>query len=113
MTLALIAGLSTMAQDADNDGDKKTPEERAKHHTEMMTKDLKLDASQQTKVAEINLRYAKNLQDIKAVQDNNILARSFPSNLTAMVFSYAPKPSFAVQNEAAISTPPVVDFNKK
>jgi LemA protein len=50
---------------------------------------------------------------IKAVQDYNVLARSFPSNLTAMVFSYAPKPNFAVQNEGAISAPPVVDFNKK
>ncbi len=50
---------------------------------------------------------------IQAVQAYNVLARSFPSNLTAMVFSYAPKPAFAVQNEAAISTPPVVDFNKK
>jgi len=50
---------------------------------------------------------------IQAVQAYNVLARSFPSNLTAMVFSYQPKPSFAVQNEAAISTPPVVDFNKK
>jgi len=50
---------------------------------------------------------------IQAVQEYNVLARSFPSNLTAMVFGYAPKPSFTVQNEAAISTPPVVDFNKK
>jgi LemA protein len=50
---------------------------------------------------------------IKAVQEYNVLARSFPSNLTAMVFSYAPKPNFSVQNEAAISAPPVVDFNKK
>ncbi|WP_296494672.1 LemA family protein [Rhodoferax sp.] len=50
---------------------------------------------------------------IQAVQEYNVLARSFPSNLTAMVFSYSPKPSFTVQNEAAISTPPVVDFNKK
>jgi LemA protein len=30
-----------------------------------------------------------------------------------MVFSYSPKPSFAVQNEAQISTPPQVDFGKK
>jgi LemA protein len=30
-----------------------------------------------------------------------------------MVFSYQPKPAFTVQNEAAISAPPVVDFNKK
>jgi LemA protein len=50
---------------------------------------------------------------IQAVQDYNVLARSFPSNLTAMLFSYPVKPSFAVQNEAAISTPPVVDFGKK
>lgn len=50
---------------------------------------------------------------IQAVQAYNVLARSFPSNLTAMVFSYQPKPSFAVQNEAAVSTPPIVDFTKK
>jgi LemA protein len=50
---------------------------------------------------------------IQAVQEYNVLARSFPSNLTAMVFSYAPKANFTVQNEAAISAPPVVDFNKK
>jgi len=50
---------------------------------------------------------------IQAVQQYNVLARSFPSNLTAMVFGYHPKEGFTVQNEAAISTPPVVDFNKK
>ncbi|MEY3446079.1 MAG: hypothetical protein RIR45_834 [Pseudomonadota bacterium] len=50
---------------------------------------------------------------ILAVQQYNVLARSFPSNLTAMVFSYQPKASFAVENEATISAPPVVDFNKK
>lgn len=50
---------------------------------------------------------------IQAVQEYNVLARSFPSNLTAMVFSYTPKPAFAVADEAAISAPPVVDFNKK
>ncbi|MDD2920345.1 LemA family protein [Rhodoferax sp.] len=50
---------------------------------------------------------------IQAVQEYNVLARSFPSNLTAMVFSYSPKANFSVQNEAGISTPPVVDFNKK
>jgi LemA protein len=50
---------------------------------------------------------------IQAIQEYNVLARSFPSNLTAMAFSYQPKPSFTVQNEAAISAPPTVDFNKK
>jgi LemA protein len=49
---------------------------------------------------------------IKTVADYNVLARSFPSNLTAMVFGYAVKPSFTVQNEAAISAPPAVNFDK-
>ena len=50
---------------------------------------------------------------IEAVQKYNVLARSFPTNLTAMVFNYDPKPVFAVQNEAQISTPPQVDFGTK
>jgi len=50
---------------------------------------------------------------IQAVQDYNVLARSFPSNLTAIVFSYAVKPNFTVQNEADLSKAPVVDFSKK
>ena len=49
---------------------------------------------------------------IKAVADYNVLARSFPSNLTAMLFSYQVKPSFTVANEATISTPPAVSFDK-
>jgi LemA protein len=47
---------------------------------------------------------------IQSVQEYNVLARSFPTNLTAMVFKYSPKPSFTVQNEAQISAPPTVDF---
>ena len=50
---------------------------------------------------------------ILAVQDYNVLARSFPSNLTAMLFGYPPKATFAPADEAAISTPPTVDFGKK
>ena len=50
---------------------------------------------------------------IQSVQEYNVLTRSFPTNLTAMAFSYQQKPAFAVQNEATITTPPVVDFNKK
>lgn len=49
---------------------------------------------------------------IKSVQDYNVLARSFPSNLTAMVMGYKPKANFSVANEAAISAPPKVDFGK-
>ena len=50
---------------------------------------------------------------IQAVQEYNVLARSFPSNLTAMMFGYKPKASFTVQNEAQISVPPTVDFGTK
>lgn len=49
---------------------------------------------------------------IQAVQAYNVLARSFPTNLTAMVFGYETKPNFTVQNEAQISVPPTVDFSK-
>ncbi len=49
---------------------------------------------------------------IKTVQDYNVLARSFPTNLTAMVMGYKPKANFSVANEAAISAPPKVDFGK-
>ena len=49
---------------------------------------------------------------IKTVQDYNVLARQFPTNLTAMIFSYQVKPNFTVQNEAQISAPPTVSFDK-
>ena len=47
---------------------------------------------------------------IAAVQSYNVLARSFPTNLTAKVFGYPVKPSFTVENEKAISAPPAVKF---
>ena len=49
---------------------------------------------------------------IKGVQAYNTLARSFPQNLTAMVFSYTPKENFTVENEKAISAPPTISFDK-
>ena len=49
---------------------------------------------------------------IKTVQEYNVLTRSFPNNLTAMLFGYSVKPSFTVQNETAISAPPAVSFDK-
>lgn len=49
---------------------------------------------------------------IKAVQDYNVLARSFPTNLTAKMFGYNVRPSFAVENERAISNAPAVNFGK-
>lgn len=47
---------------------------------------------------------------IDAVREYNVLARSFPTNLTAMVLRYKPKENFSVSNEAEISRPPRVDF---
>ena len=49
---------------------------------------------------------------IKTVEGYNVLARQFPSNLTAMVFGYKPKANFTVENEKAIAVPPKVDFSK-
>ena len=49
---------------------------------------------------------------IQAVQAYNVHTRSFPNNLTAMVFGYKAKPNFTVQNEAQISVPPTVDFGR-
>ena len=47
---------------------------------------------------------------IKAVQEYNVVVRSFPSNLTAMLFSFKEKPQFTVENEKEISKAPKVDF---
>ena len=49
---------------------------------------------------------------IQAVQEYNVAVRSFPSNLTALIFGYKVKPSFAVEDEKAIGTPPKVDFGQ-
>ena len=49
---------------------------------------------------------------IETVQAYNVLTRSFPTNLTAMVFGYQTKEGFKVENEAALSVPPKVDFSK-
>lgn len=47
---------------------------------------------------------------IDGVKEYNVLARSFPTNLTAMMFSYEVKPSFTVEDEKAVSSAPKVDF---
>ncbi|MDG0855848.1 LemA family protein [Roseateles puraquae] len=47
---------------------------------------------------------------VKAVQDYNVLTRSFPTNLTAMLFSYPVKQNFTVADEKSLATPPKVDF---
>jgi LemA protein len=49
---------------------------------------------------------------IKTVAEYNVKVRSFPENLTAKMFGYQTKPNFTVQNEAQISVPPSVSFDK-
>jgi LemA protein len=67
------------------------------------------DLQAQLEGTENRITVARN-RYIKAVQEYNITVRSFPSNLTAMLFSYTVKPSFTVENEKEISHPPTVDF---
>ena len=69
------------------------------------------DLQAQLEGTENRITVARN-RYIKAVQDYNITVRSFPSNLTAMMFSYKAKPNFSVENEKAISVAPKVDFGK-
>ncbi len=70
------------------------------------------DLRVQLEGTENRITVARNLY-IKTIQEYNVMARSFPGNLTAMVFGYRPKETFSVANEAQISTPPTVDFTKK
>ncbi|WP_024302510.1 LemA family protein [Pseudogulbenkiania sp. MAI-1] len=67
------------------------------------------DLQAQLEGTENRITVARN-RYIKAVQEYNVTVRSFPSNLTAIVFGFKVKPNFAVENEQAISTPPRVDF---
>jgi LemA protein len=69
------------------------------------------DLQAQLEGTENRITVARN-RYIAAVKEYNITVRSFPSNLTAMMFGYKTKPSFSVENEKAISTAPVVDFGK-
>jgi LemA protein len=70
------------------------------------------DLQAQLEGTENRIAVARN-RYIKAVQEYNVTVRSFPSNLTAMVFGMKTKPNFSVENEKAISAPPTVDFGNK
>ena len=67
------------------------------------------DLQAQLEGTENRITVARN-RYIQAVQNYNVTVRSVPSNLTAMAFGYKPKPNFTVENEAAVSKPPTVDF---
>jgi LemA protein len=68
-----------------------------------------LDLQAQLEGTENRITVARN-RYIAAVREYNGTIRKFPSNLTAMLFSYEVKSNFTVENEAAISSAPTVDF---
>lgn len=70
------------------------------------------DLQAQLEGTENRVTVARN-RYIEAVKAYNITTRSFPSNLTAMMFGYSTKPSFTVENEKEISKAPSVDFGDK
>ena len=70
------------------------------------------DLQAQLEGTENRITTARN-RYIRSVQDYNILARQFPTNLTAMLFGYKEKAGFTVDNEKAIAEPPKVDFSPK
>ncbi len=70
-----------------------------------------LELQAQLEGTENRITVARN-RYIKAVQEYNVTVRSFPSNLTAMMFGFKEKPQFTVENEKEIARPPKVDFTK-
>ncbi|MGR6616611.1 MULTISPECIES: LemA family protein [Pseudomonas] len=68
------------------------------------------DLAAQLEGTENRITVARN-RYIKAVQEYNVTVRSFPANLTALALGYKEKPSFTVENEKQISTPPSVSFD--
>ncbi len=70
------------------------------------------DLQAQLEGTENRITVARN-RYIETIKVYNVAVRSFPQNLTAMMFGYKTKPSFKVENEKAISAPPTVDFADK
>ena len=70
-----------------------------------------LELQAQLEGTENRITVARN-RYIRAVQEYNVTVRSFPSNLTAMLFGFKEKPQFTVENEKEIARPPKVDFTK-
>ena len=70
------------------------------------------DLQAQLEGTENRVTVARN-RFIESVKNYNVSVRSFPNNLTAMMFGYRAKPSFTVENEKQISTAPKVEFGNK
>ena len=81
----------------------------AENYPQLKADGLFRDLQSQLEGTENRITVARN-RYITAVKLYNITVRSFPSNLTAMMFGYQTKPSFIVENEKALAIPPKVDF---
>jgi LemA protein len=83
----------------------------AENYPQLKADALFRDLQAQLEGTENRITVARN-RYIKSVQEYNVTVRSFPTNLTAMVFGFEVKPSFTVENEREISKAPKVDFGK-
>jgi LemA protein len=83
----------------------------AENYPQLKATEAFRDLSAQLEGAENRITVARG-RYIKTVEAYNVSVRSFPNNLTAMVFGYKPKPNFTVANEKEISVAPKVDFGK-
>jgi LemA protein len=81
----------------------------AENYPQLKADGLFRDLQAQLEGTENRITVARN-RYIEAVKDYNVTVRSFPTNLTAMMFGHKAKPSFTVENEQAIARPPKVDF---
>ncbi len=82
----------------------------AENYPQLKSDTVFRDLQAQLEGTENRIAVARN-RYIQAVQEYNVTVRSFPSNLTAMMFGFKVKPGFTVENEKAIATPPKVDFS--
>lgn len=83
----------------------------AENYPQLKSDTVFRDLQAQLEGTENRISVARN-RYIQAVQEYNVTVRSFPSNLTAMMFGFKAKPNFSVENEKAISTPPAVNFDQ-
>jgi len=81
----------------------------AENYPQLKADGLFRDLQAQLEGTENRITVARN-RYIAAVKEYNITVRSFPSNLTAIMFGFQTKPSFTVENEQTIAVPPKVDF---
>jgi LemA protein len=81
----------------------------AENYPQLKADGLFRDLQAQLEGTENRITVARN-RYIDSVKEYNITVRSFPTNLTAMMFGHKTKPSFTVENEQAIAQPPKVDF---